>query len=229
MTNDTPVAFAYEQLARIGKCVSSPHRIQILELLAQGEKSVEALARDAGLSVKNASAHLRVLRGARLVEARKEAKFSFYRLADPTVSSFVISLRNLAERRLAEVREFAQQFLHDRERLNAVDREHLVKCIRSGDIVVLDVRATSEYEAGHIPGARSVPLDDLESALDSIPKTAEIVAYCRGPYCGLSGKAVELLRSKGYKATSIQDSVVDWTDSGFDLDTACSTSRDRDG
>ncbi len=205
----------YEQLARIGKCVSSPHRIEILDLLAQGEKSVEALAAEAGLTVKNASAHLRVLRGARLVEARKAAQFAFYRLADDAVASFVGSLRELAERRLAEVREFSEEFRKGRERLTAVDRRNLLRRMRDGEVVVLDVRAESEYEAGHIPGARSVPLDQLESALKSIPKDREIVAYCRGLYCGLAEDAVALLRKKGYRASRIHDSIVDWKDAGL--------------
>jgi rhodanese-related sulfurtransferase len=205
----------YEQLARIGKCVSSPHRIEMLDLLAQGEKSVEALAAEAGLTVKNASAHLRVLRGARLVETRKDAQFCFYRLADDAVASFVAGLHELAEKRLAEVREFSVEFLKGRERLTAVDRRSLLRRIRQGDVVVLDVRDTSEFKAGHIPGARSVPLEELERALKSIPKNKEIIAYCRGLYCGLAEDAVALLRKKGYRASRIHDSIVDWKEAGL--------------
>jgi rhodanese-related sulfurtransferase len=195
--------------------VSSPNRIEMLDLLAQGEKSVEALAAEAGLTVKNASAHLRVLRGARLVEVRKEAQFCFYRLADGAVASFVGSLRELAERRLAEMREFVEEFRKGRERLTAVDRRRLLERIRAGEVVVLDVRAPSEYDAGHIPGARSAPLEELEKALRSIPKSREIVAYCRGLYCGLAEEAVTLLRKKGYRASRIHDSIVDWKDAGL--------------
>jgi rhodanese-related sulfurtransferase/DNA-binding transcriptional ArsR family regulator len=205
----------YEQLARIGKSVSSPHRIEILDLLAQGEKSVEALSAEVGLTVKNTSAHLRVLRGARLVESRKEAQYSFYRLADDAVASFVVTLRDLAHRRLAEVREFSAEFLGGRERLTPVDRRKLLKRIRSGEVLVLDVRAPEEYAAGHIPGARSVPLAELEKVLETIPRDREIVAYCRGPYCGLAEKAVALLRREGYRATRIPDSIVEWKDSGL--------------
>lgn len=215
----------YEQLARIGKCVSSPHRIELLDLLAQGEKSVEALAVETGLTVKNTSAHLRVLRGARLVEVRKEAQFSFYRLADDAVASFVRSLGELAEQRLAEMREFSEEFRKGRDRMTAVDRRNLLKRVRDGEVVVLDVRAATEYDAGHIPGARSVPLDELESALNSIPKSREIVAYCRGLYCGLAEQAVELLRKKGYRASRIHDSIVDWKAAGLPVSRPASPRR----
>jgi rhodanese-related sulfurtransferase len=218
-------ALVYEQLARIGKCVSSPHRIEILDLLAQGEKSVEAIAAETGLTVKNTSAHLRVLRGARLVEVRKAAQFSLYRLADDAVASFVRSLGELAEQRLAEVREFSEEFRRGRDRLTAVDRRHLLKRIRDGEVVVLDVRAAAEYDAGHIPGARSVPLDELESALNSIPKSREIVAYCRGLYCGLAERAVDLLRKKGYRASRIHDSIVDWKAAGLPVSRRAASRR----
>jgi len=208
-------ALIYEQLERIGKCVSSAHRIEILDLLAQGEKSVETLAAESRLNVKNTSAHLRVLREARLVEVRKAAQFNFYRLADDTVASFVASLRDLAERRLAEVREFSEEFLKGKERLTAVDRRRLLERIRSGEVIVLDVRPPSEFDAGHIPGARSLPLAQLESAPQSIPKDQEIFAYCRGLYCGLSETAVDLLRKRGYRASRIHDSIVDWKDAGL--------------
>lgn len=213
----------YEQLARIGKAVASPHRLHILDLLAQGEKSVEALAEEAGLLVKNTSAHLRVLRGARLVDCRKSAQFCFYRLADDAVASFSVALRDLGERRLAEVREFSEEFLAGRERMTPFDRRKLLARIRTGEVVVLDVRASSEYEAGHIPGSRSVPLAELEKALGTIPKTQEIVAYCRGPFCGLSEKAAALLRSRGYRATSIHDGIVDWKEAGLPVDRATPT------
>jgi rhodanese-related sulfurtransferase len=207
----------YEQLARIGKSVASPHRIQILDLLAQGEKSVEALAEEAGLTLKNASAHLRVLRGARLVDSRKDGQFVFYRLSDEAVASFIVVLRELAERRLAEMREFSEEFLKGRERLKPVDRRKLLQRMRKGEVLVLDVRAADEFRAGHIPGARSVPLAELEKTLRTIPKNKEVVAYCRGPYCGLSERAAALLRSKGYRAVSMHDGVVDWREAGLPI------------
>jgi rhodanese-related sulfurtransferase/DNA-binding transcriptional ArsR family regulator len=207
----------YEQLSRIGKSVSSPHRIEILDLLSQGEKSVQALAAETGLTVKNTSAHLRVLRSARLVETRKDAQFHFYRLADDAVGAFVVALRDLAEKRLAEVREVSDAYFGGRERLTPVDMRKLLARARKGEIIVLDVRPSSEFEAGHLPGARSVPLVELEAALGSIPKNREVVAYCRGPYCVLAEKAVALLRSKGYRATRIHDGIVDWKAAGFSL------------
>ncbi|HEU0225010.1 MAG TPA: metalloregulator ArsR/SmtB family transcription factor [Steroidobacteraceae bacterium] len=217
----------YEQLARIGKGVASAHRIHLLDLLAQGEKTVETLAGEAGISVKNASAHLKVLRGARLVESRKDAQFSIYRLADAAVASFVVALRNLAENRLAEMREFTAEFLANRERLTAVDRRRLLQRMRDGEVIVLDVRATAEYEAGHIPGARSVPLPQLEQVLRTIPKDKEIIAYCRGPYCGLSEQAVALLRRRGYRAARIHDGVIDWHDAGLPVERSRRTRTER--
>lgn len=209
---------AYEQLARIGKGVASGHRIHLLDLLSQGDKTVETLAQEAGLSVKNTSAHLRVLRGARLVDARKDGQFSVYRLADAAVATFVLALRRLAEDRLAEMREFTAHFLADRARLTAVDRRRLLRRLRAGEIVVLDVRASDEFEAGHIPGARSIPIGDLERALGTLPRSKEIVAYCRGPYCGLSERAVALLRRHGYRASRIHDGVIDWQDAGLPVE-----------
>jgi rhodanese-related sulfurtransferase len=169
---------------------------------------------------------LRVLRGARLVDVRKDAQFSFYRLADEGVASFVGSLHELAERRLAEVREFSDEFRNGHERMTAVDRRNLMRRIRDGDVVVLDVREASEYEAGHIPGARSVPLDELESALKSLPKSREIVAYCRGLYCGLAEEAVATLRRKGYRASRIHDSIVDWKEAGLPVARRAAPRRD---
>lgn len=210
-----PASLLYEQLARIGKAVASPHRIEMLDLLAQGEKSVEALAEEAGLSIKNTSAQLKVLREAQLVECRKAAQFCFYRLADDAVASFTVALRELAERRLAEMREFSEAFRKGRERMNAVDRRDLMARIRKGEVIVLDVRPATEFQSGHIAGARSVPLAELEKALGTLPKSKEIVAYCRGPYCGLSEKAVTLLRSRGFRASRIHDGVIDWRDAGL--------------
>ena len=209
-----PKSALYEQFARIGKGVSSPQRLELLDLLCQGEKSVEMLAAEAGLSIKNTSAHLRVLRAARLVETRKEARYVHYRLADESVATFFVSLRTLAESRLAEVREVARQFLGGREEMTPVDRQRLLERARTGEVTILDVRPADEFRAGHIPGARSVPLDQLRQTLGSIPRDQEVVAYCRGPYCVLALEAVELLRAEGYRAARLEDGVAEWRAAG---------------
>ncbi len=208
----------YGQLARIGKGVSSPQRLELLDLLSQGEKSVETLAAQAGLTIKNTSAHLRVLRGARLVETRKEARHVYYRLADESVSNFFLALRGLAESRLAEVREVAREYLNSPGGMTPVDRQRLLERARTGEVTVLDVRPVAEFRAGHIPGARSVPLDELEQTLGSIPKDQDVVAYCRGPYCVLALEAVELLRSKGYRAVRFEDGVAEWRAAGLPIE-----------
>jgi len=208
----------YQQLARIGKAASSPQRLELLALLAQGEKPVERLAQEAGLTVKNTSAHLRVLRETRLVEARKAAQYVHYRLADEAVSTFFLALRDLAEHRLAEVREVSQRFFGGRDRMTAVDRKRLLQRIRAGEVMVLDVRPESEFDAGHIPGARSVPLARLKQTLRSLPRDQEVVAYCHGPYCVLAKEAVELLQARGYAATRLDDGITEWKAAGLKLE-----------
>jgi rhodanese-related sulfurtransferase/DNA-binding transcriptional ArsR family regulator len=208
----------YQQLARIGKAVSSPQRLALLDRLANGEKPVEALATELNLSVKNASAHLRVLREARLVEPRREGQQIYYRLAEAEVATFFLALRDLAERRLAEVREVSRQYLGGRTQMTAVDRRQLLSRIRAGEVTVLDLRDESEYLTGHIPGARSVPLRDLRKALSSMPRDQEVVAYCHGPYCVLSLEAVQLLSAKGFRATRLDDGFVEWAAAGLPVE-----------
>jgi rhodanese-related sulfurtransferase/predicted transcriptional regulator len=208
----------YEQLARIGKGVSSPHRLELLDLLCQGEKSVETLASQSGLTVKNTSAHLRTLRAARLVETRKEGRHVHYRLADEGVCTFFLELRDLAERRLAEMREVAREYHRGQVEMTPVDRRHLLERVMAGEVTVLDVRPSAEFRAGHIPGARSVPLNELRQTLESIPKDQEVVAYCRGPYCVLALDAVELLRAEGYRAVRLEDGVAEWRAAGLPVE-----------
>ncbi|MBI2505690.1 MAG: metalloregulator ArsR/SmtB family transcription factor [Candidatus Latescibacteria bacterium] len=205
----------YEQFARISKALSSPRRLELLDLLCQGPRTVEILAGEAGLSVANTSQHLRALRTARLVEASKEGQFVTYRLADEAVCEFFHTLRQLAESRLAEIEQLVQQYLAQRELLEPVDQEQLLSQVRKGEVVALDVRPPEEYQAGHIPGALSVPLEELEQRLVKLPKERTIVAYCRGPYCVLAVEAVELLRRKGFKAVRLEDGVHDWRRRGF--------------
>jgi rhodanese-related sulfurtransferase/DNA-binding MarR family transcriptional regulator len=210
----------YEQLARIGKAVGSARRLELLDLLCQGPRTVDALARQAGLSLANASHHLQVLRAARLVEAEKDGVFVTYRLADDEVCAFFQALRTLAESRLAEIERVQRAFLAGREGMEAVDREALLARVRSGEVTVLDVRPREEYQAGHIPGAISVPLDELEQHLAELPRGREVVAYCRGPYCVLAVEAVERLRSAGFSAVRLEDGVVEWRARGLEVEAA---------
>ena len=207
----------YEQISRIGKAVASPARLELLDLLAQAPRSVEVLAREAGLSVANASQHLRILRAARLVEAEKKGLFVTYRLADPKVGDFFLTLRALAEDRLADIERIVRQFMEGRESLEPVEKESLLERVREGVVTVVDVRPREEYRAGHIPGAVSVPLKELEPYLPRLPSDHQIVAYCRGPYCVLAIDAVEILRAHGFRAMRLDDGVLEWQARGLPL------------
>jgi rhodanese-related sulfurtransferase len=207
----------YEQFARIGKAVSSPKRLELFDILCQGPRTVEVLAKETGLAVANASQHLQVLRAARLVETEKEGLFVIYRLADQTVCEFFLAMRVLAESRLAEVEQIKRQFLEGREGMEPVNRKALLELVRKGAVTVLDVRPAEEYNAGHIAGAISLPLKELEQRLSDLPRNQEIVAYCRGPYCVLSIQAVEMLRAKGFKAVRIEEGIQDFRALGFPI------------
>jgi rhodanese-related sulfurtransferase len=213
----------YEQLARIGKAVASPRRLELLDLLAQGPRTVEVLAREAGLGVANTSQHLGALRAAELVTAERQGLFVTYRLASGEVAGFFRALRQLAESRLAEIERLTRDFLHARGVLEPVDREALLDRVRRGEVTVLDVRPNEEYGAGHIPGALSVPVAELEQRLAELPRDQEIVAYCRGPYCVLAVEAVRLLREHGFRAVRLEDGIPDWRARGFDVATAAET------
>jgi len=205
----------YQQLARIGRALASAPRLALLDLLRQSPRTVDALAREAGLTLANASQHLKVLHQARLVEAEKRGVFVSYRLAGRAVDDFYGALRSLAEVRLAEVQEIARSFVEKRGSLEAIDRRRLLDRVRAGGVTVLDVRPAEEYRAAHIAGAVCVPLRALESRLASLPKDREIVAYCRGPYCVLAPEAVKLLRSRGYRAAALSDGVAEWRAHGL--------------
>lgn len=207
----------YEQFSRIGKAVSSPSRLELLDILCQGERTVETLAKETGLTVANASQHLRVLRAARLVETEKQGVFVKYRLADQAVCEFFRAMRVLAESRLAEVELIKRQFLDGREGMEPVDRDDLLRRVKEGSVTVLDVRPAEEYETGHISGAISLPLGELKRQLSKLPRNQEIVAYCRGPYCVLSIQAVEMLRAKGFKAVRIEEGIQDFRAMGFPI------------
>jgi rhodanese-related sulfurtransferase len=208
----------YEQFARVGKAVSAPKRIELLELLCQGPRTVEALAGQTALSMANASQHLQVLRRARLVDTLKKGLFVEYRLADEGVLKFVHAMRGLAEARLAEVAEITNTYLRARGVLERVSGDELMKRVRNGEVTVLDVRPAEEYRAGHIPGARSVPVSELGKRLAELPKSREIVAYCRGPQCVMAIEAVELLRKKGFRAHRMEEGVMDWRARGWRIE-----------
>ncbi|QAT83376.1 Transcriptional repressor SdpR [Corallococcus coralloides] len=200
----------YEQFARLGKAASAPKRLELLDLLCQSPRTVEALAEQAAISIANASQHLQVLRAARLVDADKKGLFVEYRLADDAVGRFFLALRGLAESRLAEVEQVTRDYFEQRGAMEAVSGEDLLQRVRAGEVTVLDVRPSEEYRAGHIPGALSIPVEELKARIKELPRNREVVAYCRGPYCVMALEAVEFLRKKGFKAQRMEQGVVDW-------------------
>lgn len=207
----------YEQFSRIGKAVSSPKRLELLDLICQGPRTVEALARESSQTIANTSRHLHILRGASLIEGHKDGLYVVYQIADLAVCEFFRSMRLLAVNRLADIEQIKRRFLDGREGLEAVAREELIESVRSKSVMVIDVRPVEEFQAGHIPGAISVPLQELESRLAEFPKDKEIVAYCRGPFCVLVIEAVETLQAKGYQAIRMEDGVQDWRARGYDI------------
>jgi len=200
----------YEQVARIGKVFSSPKRLELIELLCQGEKTVETLANEASISVKLASAHLRELRMAHLAETERSGKNIYYRLADKSVADLWVQIHTLAEERLIELQLALQKIAAQPDDLVPSDRDSLMKAARKGEIVVLDVRPSEEYLSAHLPFARSIPLEELRQRLDELPQDRPIVAYCRGPYCLMAPDAVALLQSEGFTAMHLRAGVAEW-------------------
>jgi len=207
----------YEQFARIGLAVASPKRIELLDLLSQGEKTVEQLAEQSATAIKNTSAHLRVLRHARLVETRRDGAYVYYRLGDDDVFRFVRDLQALGRGRLAEVEQVARLYIDEPDELEPVTIKELRRRMREGDVTVIDVRPEEEYQAGHIPGALTIPVAQLKRRLAEIPKNREVVAYCRGPYCVFSVEAVGFLRKHGYRARRTKEGFPDWRASGLPI------------
>jgi rhodanese-related sulfurtransferase len=205
----------YEELGRIAKGIDSPRRLELIDLLAQGERSVEDLASEAGLSIANTSQHLQILRRARLVETRKEGLRVHYRLGHPEVYDVARAVRGLAKARLAELNQLVQTYLESRDELEPVPREELRRRVRAGRAVVIDVRPREEYRAGHIPGALSIPLEELDARLGELPARKEVVAYCRGPYCVMAYEAVARLRARGRRARRLTDGFPEWRASGL--------------
>ena len=210
----------FAQFAAVARALGHEHRLELLEVLAQGERSVEALAARAGQSFANTSQHLQQLRRAGLVETRRAGKHVVYRLKDAAVLSLMAALRQVAERNLAEVQQIVAVYFSARDSLDAVSREELLARLGGDGMTLLDVRPEDEFAAGHLPGALSVPLDRLEAAIAALPRDREIVAYCRGPYCVLSFEAVEALRRHGFRARRLEDGLPEWRAAGLPVEAA---------
>lgn len=209
----------YDQFARIGKAIANPHRLELLDLLCQAPRTVEELAQEARLTLANASQHLQVLRGARLVEGRRQGSHVYYRLADEAVGRLLRQIQELGRLRLAEVDQVVRDFFERRDRLEPVTPRTLWERMRRGDVIVLDVRPETEYRAGHIAGARSIPLTELERRLAELPDDREIVAYCRGPYCVFAVRALEILHRHGFRARRMEGGLLEWKAAGLPVTT----------
>jgi rhodanese-related sulfurtransferase len=208
----------YEQVARIGKAASSPKRLELLELLAQGEKSVEVLADELTIEIKLASAHLKVLKEARMVVARKEGKFVFYRLAGEDVASLWVSMREVALEHLVELRVALDGMASAPDKLSSISRKQLMEQAKRGEVIVIDVRPRAEFDLAHLPYARSMPVNEIAQRLAELPKSTEIVAYCRGPFCLFAEEAAHLLKAHGRKVIKLQDGVAEWRSAGMPLE-----------
>ncbi len=209
----------FSQFARIAKAMSSGHRLELLEFLAQGERSVDTLAQVSGLTVANTSQHLQQLRQAGLVLNRKQGHKVYYRLSGMDVSALLGSLRDVAERRLADVDRLVDDYLKVKDNLEPVPATELLERVRDGLVTVLDVRPSEEYAAGHLPGAINIPLQELEQRLDKFDPSREIVAYCRGPHCVLAFDAVSKLREKGITARRLDGGFPEWQLGGLPVET----------
>lgn len=207
----------FAQLARVGGAFSSPKRVEIVDLLAQGERSVESIAIASGMSVANTSRHLGVLRNAGLLSSRREGLFVLYRVADESVIGGYRALRMLAEDRIAEVRQLATAFFSEVDGAEPLGLDELLARSNSGDIVLVDVRPRLEYEAGHLPGAINIPIDDLDASATNFDAHSTVVAYCRGPYCVMAAQAVALLREAGIDAQRLVGGPLEWSAAGQPL------------
>ena len=208
----------FSAFAEVAKALGHRHRLEILEQLAQGERSVEILAERVGLSIANASQHLRMMRRAGLLASRREGKRIFYRLSDSSALEAGAALQRVAERNLAQVREVIGGYFRQRDALEPVTRAELTRRAKDGVVTVLDVRPSDEYEAGHLPQAINIPLRELARRLREIPKSREVVAYCRGPYCVLAFEAVAKLRERGFKARRLEDGYPEWKAAGLPVE-----------
>lgn len=213
-----PKQLAFEQFALVARALGNAHRLELLDLLAQGERSVERLAEAAGLTISNTSQHLQHLRRAGLVASRKVGTQVIYSLADREVISLIRTLWQVSERNVAELDRVIQRYYRDRDSLEPVSRDKLLTRLKAGSIIVLDVRPADEYAAGHLPGAVSIPVGELRRRLQEIPKGREIVACCRGPYCVYSYDAIEILRPRGFQARRLRGGYLEWAAAGLPVE-----------
>jgi len=218
MSSENPKRTLFARFAETAKALGHGRRLEILELLAQGERSVEALAERVGLSMANASQHLQLMRRTGLLASRRDGKRILYRLNDPSVLELTAALQRVAERNVADVREVIRGYFHERDALEPVSRKELSQRLRDGLVTVLDVRPEDEYAAGHVPKAINIPLRELTRRLRQIPKNREVVAYCRGPYCVLAFEAVAILRERGFKVRRLEDGYPEWKAAGLPTD-----------
>lgn len=218
MTGREAKDLLYAQFSRVAKAASNPKRIELLELLAQAERSVEELAAASGMDFSNTSAQLQVLSRARLVESRRDGKRILYRLADETVPRFLVALREISRSRLAEVEQVARDYFQARDELEPIGSAELMDRLTRRQALVIDVRPSEEFAAGHIPGALSVPLSELKARLPELSREAEIVAYCRGPYCVLAPQALEILRRAGFRARRLNEGLPEWRLGGLPVE-----------
>jgi rhodanese-related sulfurtransferase/DNA-binding transcriptional ArsR family regulator len=215
MSSQGPKQALFAQFAAIAKTLGHVHRLELLEQLAQGARSVDTLAQRVGLSIANASQHLQQMRRAGIVTARRSGKFVYYQLADDAVVELLAALRRIAERNVAEVERVVRRYFNDRDALEPVSREELLRRSRAGEVIVLDVRPEDEFALGHLPGAVNIPLRALEARLSELDPRQEVVAYCRGPYCVLSYEAVAKLRARGFNARRLEDGLPEWRAAGL--------------
>jgi ArsR family transcriptional regulator len=218
MSISKPKQALYEQFAIVAKALGHPQRLELIEHLAQGARSVDLLATKVGLPIANVSQHLQTLRRAGLVQAEREGKFVNYRLADDTVLSLFASVRSVAERHLAEVDRIVQGYFETRDNMEPVTREELAGRMRDGLVTLIDVRPPDEFALGHVPGAINVPLADLQAHLPEIDPDREIVAYCRGPWCVMSFEAIAALRKCGFQARRLEDGLPEWKAAGLPVE-----------
>lgn len=219
MSKQNPKRALFAQFAAVAKALAHAHRLELVEQLAQGERSVETLASRTGLSIANTSQHLQQMRRVGIVAARREGKFVFYKLADEAVLAALAALRRIAERNIAEVEQVIRSYFDDRDSLEPVSRDELLKQLQAGAVTIFDVRPPDEFALGHLPAALNIPLRELEARLAELDPSQEIVAYCRGPYCVLSYEAVAWLRGRGFKVRRLEDGLPEWRAAGLPTET----------